>query len=105
MIRKVLLISFLMLTSLTFSQKVIEKVYAAPNPFVTETKIHVNLKSKQTVYFTVRNILGKTVYSKKLTLKKGKNTIPFSKNKFRSGMYIYTLRNKKETVSKRMVIK
>ena len=105
MIKKVLFISFLFLSTLVFSQKTIEKVYAAPNPFATNTKIYVNLKSKQTIYFKVKNILGRTVYSKKLTLKKGKNSIPFSKDKLRSGMYIYSIQNKKESISKRLVIK
>lgn len=88
-----------------FSQKSLKKVYAAPNPFATSTKIHIESTQKQTVYLNVKNVLGRTVYSKKIKLVKGQNTVPFAKNQLRSGMYIYALRNKKETVSKRLIIR
>lgn len=76
----------------------------APNPFTTNTKVYIQTKSPQTVYFTVKNILGKTVHSEKVVLRKGKNSIPFSKNKLKSGLYIYTIKNKSEFFSKRIVI-
>ena len=59
----------------------------------------------KTVFFSVKNVLGKTVYRKKITMKSGKNTIPFYKNDLPTGMYIYSIQNKKKTISKRFVIK
>ena len=90
---------------MAFSQKSLSKLSAVPNPFVTETKITFTSDSDQTIFLRVKNVLGKTVYSKKHKIKKGRNSIPFSKNDLRSGMYIYAIQNSKELVSKRFVIK
>jgi len=105
MIKKVLFILFLLITTVGFSQKSITKLSAAPNPFVTETKITFHSKTDQTVTLNVKNILGRTVYTKKHKIKKGINSIPFSKDDLRSGMYIYAIQNNKQLVSKRFVIK
>ena len=104
MIKKLLLFFTLTFATISYSQETLEKVYAAPNPFTQKTTIYVQSKSAQTVYFSVKNILGRNVHKEKVTLKKGKNSIPFSKNKLRSGLYIYTIKSKKEIVSKRIVI-
>ena len=105
MIKKVLFILFLFISTVGFSQKSLTKLSAAPNPFVNQTKITFVSDSNQTITLNVKNILGKTVYSRRHKVKKGKNLIPFSKNDLRSGMYIYALQNSKELVSKRFVIK
>ena len=105
MIKKVLFTLFLFTATLAFSQKSLSKLSAVPNPFVIETKITFNSDSNQTIVLRVKNVLGKTVYTKKHKIKKGKNSIPFSKNDLRSGMYIYAIQNSKELVSKRFVIK
>lgn len=104
MARKLLILCFLLVSTFMFSQKTIEKVYAAPNPFVNTTKIYIDSKNQQTVFFTVKNILGTTVHSEKVSLLKGKNSISFSKNKLRSGVYMYSIQNKKEIISKRIII-
>ena len=105
MIKKVLFTLFLFSATMAFSQKSLSKLSAVPNPFVTETKITFTSDSDQTIFLRVKNVLGKTVYSKKHKIKKGRNSIPFSKNDLRSGMYIYAIQNSKELVSKRFVIK
>tara|TARA_R110001632_G_scaffold74746_2_gene170700 strand:- start:7010 stop:7327 length:318 start_codon:yes stop_codon:yes gene_type:complete len=105
MIKKVLFILFLLITTVGFSQKSITKLSAAPNPFVTETKITFDSKIDQTITLNVKNVLGRTVYTKKHKIKKGKNSIPFSKDDLRSGVYIYAIQNSKQLVSKRFVIK
>ena len=105
MIKKLLFIFILFFTTLGFSQKSLEELSAAPNPFTSSTKIIFSSKKQQTVYFSVRNVLGKRVYHKKVSVKKGKNSIPFSKNRLQSGIYIYTLQNTKEKISKRFIIR
>ena len=105
MVKKLLFIILLFFTTLGFSQKSLEKLSAAPNPFTSSTKITFNSDKEQTVYFSVLNVLGKRVYHKKLSVKQGKNSIPFSKNRLQSGIYIYTLQNAKEKISKRFVIR
>ena len=106
MVKKILFILFLSISSLTFSQeKLIDKVFAAPNPFKNTTTISFTSTSKTAIIFTVKNVLGKTVFSQHINCKKGKNSISFSKGNLLSGMYIYSIQNKNRTTSKRLVIK
>ena len=105
MIKKVLFTLFLFSATLAFSQKSLTKLSAVPNPFVNETKINFVSDSDQMIVLSVRNVLGRTVYTRRLKVTKGKNSIPFSKDNLRSGMYIYAIQNSKELVSKRFVIK
>ena len=106
MVKKILLLFFLMISLSSFSQeKSIDKLVASPNPFTNTTTIFVNSKTSQTVILTVRNVLGKTVYSKKLKVINGRNSIPFNRNDLKSGMYIYAIQSNKEVISKRFVIR
>ena len=106
MIKKVLFVLFLCISTIGFSQeKSIEKLSVAPNPFVNSTNILFTSKTASTVILNVKNILGKTVFKKTFKTEKGKNSIPFSKGNLLSGMYIYTLQDSKSLISKRFVIK
>jgi hypothetical protein len=106
MIKKILFILFLSITSLGFSQeKTIDGLSAAPNPFTNSTKISFTSTSSTNILFTVKNVLGKTVFKKNFLIKSGKNTIPFYKNNLSKGMYIYSIQNKEKTTSKRLVIR
>ncbi len=105
MVKKVLFL-FLLVTLSSFSQqKSIDKLVASPNPFINNTTIFVNSKINQTVILTIRNVLGKTVYSKEIKVRNGRNSIPFQRNDLKSGMYIYAIQSNKEVISKRFVIK
>ena len=105
MIKKLFFILFLFNITASFSQeKSITQLSAAPNPFTTSTKIHFNAVQEGIVIFNVKNILGKTVHKKQLTVEKGKNTISFFKRQLLPGIYIYSIQNKKSIVSKRLVI-
>ena len=106
MIKKILFMLFLFISTIGFSQeKSIEKLSAAPNPFIHSTKILFTSKTASTIILSVKNVLGKTVFEKTFKTKEGKNSIPFSKGNLLSGMYIYTLQDSKNIVSKRFVIK
>ena len=106
MIKKILFILFLSITSLGFSQeKSIDGLSAAPNPFTNSTKISFKSVTNSTIFFSVKNVLGKTVFRKSIKIKAGKNTIPFYKNDLPAGMYIYSIQDKKKTISKRLVIR
>lgn len=105
MIRKLLFITFSLISTVAFSQKSIQKLSAFPNPFTNQTKITFVSDNQQTVVLIVKDVLGKTVYRKPHKVRPGKNSIPFSKNNLRTGMYIYAIQNSKELVSKRFVIK
>ncbi len=105
MAKKLLLFIFLCFTTVVFSQKTLQKLTAAPNPFYNSTSISFNSISKQPVFLVIKNVLGKTVYKKVYTSKIGKNTIFFNRNNLQAGMYIYAIRSRKEVISKRFVIK
>ena len=106
MAKKILLLTFLFTITLGFSQeKSIDKLVASPNPFTNSTTIYFNAKNDQTVFLTVRNVLGKTIYSKELKVVKGRNSFPFQRNDLKSGMYIYAIQSNNEIISKRFVIR
>jgi hypothetical protein len=105
MIKKLLFTLFLLVSTFAFSQeKSIDKLSAVPNPFTNSTKITFNSVSDSPIIFTVKNVLGKTVFTQKIKTVKGKNSVPFSKGNLSTGIYIYTLQNKKQITSKRFVI-
>jgi hypothetical protein len=106
MIKKLLFILFLVVSSIGFSQvKSIEKLSASPNPFSEETKITFNSDSTSEIIFTVINVLGKTVYKENIKTSAGANSFYFKKGDLLSGIYVYTLQNKENIISKRFVIK
>ncbi|MEN8777063.1 MAG: T9SS type A sorting domain-containing protein [Polaribacter sp.] len=106
MIKKILFIFILSISFVGFSQeKTINTLSAAPNPFTNSTKITFNSINTSDIYFTVKNILGKTVYKKTIKAKIGKNSLNFYKDNLVTGMYIYSIQNKKKVISKRFVIK
>ncbi|MBL4745226.1 MAG: T9SS type A sorting domain-containing protein [Flavobacteriaceae bacterium] len=85
--------------------KTLTVVTAYPNPFSTETRVNFNSTVRQTVTFTVKNLLGNTVYMERINAKKGRNYVPFKRDNLQNGMYIYSLQTDTEIVSKRLVIR
>ena len=105
MMKKLFFTFFLFVATITFSQeKSIEKITTFPNPFTNSTRITFNSIDNSQVIFTVKNILGKTVFTQKINTVSGKNSFPFSKGDLSTGIYIYTIQNKKQITSKRFVI-
>lgn len=105
MVKKLLIITFLLFTTAIFSQKTLQKLTAGPNPFYNTTKIQFSSTEKQPIFLVVKNILGKTVFKKVYTAKRGRNSLLFNRNSLQAGMYIYAIQSRKEIVSKRFVIK
>ncbi len=105
MVKKLLFFIFLICSVVGYSQNKITKLTASPNPFTNSTTITFNSDSEQNITFSVRNVIGKTILVKKIKVKKGKNSIPFSKNNLKSGMYLYSIRSEVKVTSKRFVIR
>ena len=115
--KKLLLITFLLLTTFSFAQQkekdsifikntvTLSSVSAYPNPFTIRTKINFHSNKNQLVEFTVKNLLGKTVYGERIDSKTGLNSISFNRENLTKGMYIYSLQTETEVVSKRLVIR
>lgn len=93
--------------SIKFTQTppTITEIIASPNPFSVKTTIFFISNKDQEVTFTVKNLLGKTVFSDKLNIQKGENQFDFYKNDLNPGMYLYSLQTSSEIISKRLVIK
>lgn len=103
--QKLLFILLVFISIISFSQeKTIDKLKAVPNPFTSSTKITFTATDNSLVLFTVKNVLGKTVFTEKRNALKGKNSFAFYKANLSSGIYIYTLQGKKQITSKRFVI-
>ena len=113
-----LLLIFIVITSSSFAQykerKAISKyetavsltnITAYPNPFTESTKIRFTSTSKQTVKFSVINLLGKTIFYKTFEVKEGFNSFTFYRDEFAKGIYIYSIQCKDEVVSKRLIIR
>ncbi|QNM87002.1 T9SS type A sorting domain-containing protein [Polaribacter pectinis] len=106
MIKKILFILLFSFSFVGFSQEIsLDDLSAAPNPFTNSTKIIFTANSNTEITFTVKNVLGKTVFNKKIQTKLGKNSFPFYKNDLAAGMYIYSIQDKKKIISKRFVIR
>ena len=106
MMKKLLFILFLSISSFGFSQeKSIDKLSAAPNPFTNSTKITYKSIDDSPIIFIVKNVLGKTIYKKNSKNSNGNNSFLFSKGNLSTGIYIYSIQNKLKIISKRFVIK
>lgn len=113
--KKLLLIAILFISISMFAQqtktindvnqKTILKVTSSPNPFTSATRITFYNKKNQKIILTVKNLLGKTVYSYTIDSKKGNNSIPFYRDGLVSGIYIYSIQTDEEIISKRLVIR
>lgn len=117
--KKLLLITFILFFSFSFAQQseknngalnnnppvTLLLVSAYPNPFSQDTSINFKSTRTQTIVFTVKSLLGTTVYEEQINAASGYNTIPFNRNSLTKGMYIYSLQTDVEMVSKRLIIK
>lgn len=86
-------------------EKAITSLKAYPNPLVNKTQISFYTSHDQDIIFTIKNLLGKTVYLDELRTVKGENTLTFYKDKLESGMYIYSIQTETEILSRRLVIR
>lgn len=116
--KKLLLITFLLTFTFSYAQEkethVVKKTEvtttlssfsASPNPLTIRTRINFRSTKSQLVAFTVKNLVGKTVYSERINARNGMNTFIFNRNDLNSGMYIYSLQSDSEIISKRLVIR
>ncbi len=117
MVKKLLFIFIVTLSTTIFAQQeesnvivkdttmVLKDIVASPNPFSVTTKIKFHAYRSFELEFSVKDLIGNTVFFKKYTTKKGANYIPFYRDKLESGIYIYSIKTNTEVVSKRIVIK
>jgi hypothetical protein len=117
MVKKLLLLFIVTFSITVFAQQeqqntfvkdttmVLKDIVASPNPFSVTTKIKFRAYTSFELEFSVKDLIGNTVYFKKFTTKKGANYIPFYRDRLDAGIYIYSIKTNTEVVSKRIVIK
>ncbi|PCJ89117.1 MAG: hypothetical protein COA57_02575 [Flavobacteriales bacterium] len=75
-----------------------------PNPFAESTQIKFNVATSSNLKLKIYNLLGEEVHAKTIASKAGLNTIDFSRNHLKNGLYFYALSNGITTLTNRMVI-
>ena len=75
-----------------------------PNPVNSNAKIQFISGNSADVVFTVFNHLGAKIEEKYIAASRGVNDIEVSANDYANGMYLYSINNGVQIVSKRMII-
>lgn len=75
-----------------------------PNPFTGKSEIRFHVANNEQVDFKVYNMLGAVVYTNNIKAEKGTNTITIEANSFAPGVYIYSVSNAAQTITKRMIV-
>jgi len=88
-----------------FYDNTFELKAAFPNPVVNNAKIQFISGTPKAVSFKVYNLLGEEVDSQIIHSQRGVNTIHVNTTSYSEGMYLYSINNGKEVLTKRMIIK
>ena len=75
-----------------------------PNPLNSNAKIQFISGISADVFFTVYNNLGKKIEERNIAASRGVNNIEISAKDYANGMYLYSINNGIQVVSKRMII-
>ena len=76
-----------------------------PNPFSNTSIVEVTLEQSADLSLMVTNLMGQTVYNVNLgNMPVGTHPITIDATNFESGVYFYTVRSGKSTVTKRMIV-
>lgn len=75
-----------------------------PNPFNNSTVINYSSPTAKEIEFTVYDVLGKVVHHRKFMSEAGINKIHFDTESHAPGMYMYTVSNGEQAITKRMMI-
>jgi len=76
----------------------------SPNPSTDGAEIKFNAPDYRDVSLTVHNMIGALVMSKQIYAEQGLNTVAFSADDLKAGVYIVTLTDGESTATKRMVV-
>jgi hypothetical protein len=75
-----------------------------PNPVNSNAKIQFISGSSANVVFSVFNYLGEKIEERNIAASRGVNDIEISAKDYANGMYLYSINNGMQIVSKRMII-
>lgn len=77
---------------------------AIPNPTNGNTRIQFAMGYSSDVTFTVTNLLGKVVNTQKIAGNRGVNEVNFDATNVPNGVYLYTITDGKNVISKKLVV-
>ena len=75
-----------------------------PNPLNEQSKIQVIIGESSDVIFSVFNYLGETIDERSIYLTRGVNDIEISDKDYANGMYLYSINNGVQILSKRLIV-
>ncbi len=75
-----------------------------PNPTDAYTEFVIEAENSGDYYLSVHDFLGRELYTKKINIFAGKNTIPFDAGSLASGIYIYTLQKDNQKISGKLLV-
>jgi hypothetical protein len=75
-----------------------------PNPTNGNTTIDFIAGNNQMVNFSITNLLGDIVYNKEINSKRGVNKLDINTSDFSNGIYLYSISNGTNVVTKRMIV-
>jgi len=73
------------------------------NPFISSTQIFYHSNLKEEIELKVFDMLGNIVYKEKLNAVIGENIFKFNGSNLHKGIYIYTVNNKKDVYTKKLI--
>ena len=75
-----------------------------PNPFSSVTDIKFYVEGEDNATITIYNALGSIINQQTIKTSLGENKVTFNASNLSSGTYIYSLRYKNSTITKRMIV-
>lgn len=76
-----------------------------PNPSVKNTEIKFNSASPENIIFKIYNLLGEEIESQFISSFQGLNIINLNTSSYSEGIYLYSINNGNQVLTKRMVVK
>ena len=76
-----------------------------PNPAENQAKIQFISGKSDDIVFKVYNLLGKQIYLRKIRATRGVNVIDINTSSYSEGIYLYSINNGRQVITKRMVVK
>jgi hypothetical protein len=89
----------------TFHQDDFALFQNTPNPFAEITNIKFNSPNPENIIFKIYNLLGEEIESQLISSSRGVNTINLNTSSYSEGIYLYSINNGNEVLTKRMIVK
>ena len=88
-----------------FHQDNFELFQNSPNPFAENTNITFNSPNSENITFKIYNLLGEEIETQLISSSKGLNTINVNTSSYSEGVYLYSINNGYQVLTKRMILK